>query len=69
MFASPVAARGRVYIVGRNGTTLVLRHGPKYVVLATNVLNENFDASPVIVGNELYLRGHRSLYCISTESN
>lgn len=64
----PSLARGRVYIVGRNGTTLILRHGTKYDILAANVLNENFDASPVIVGNELYLRGHRSIYCISTES-
>jgi len=65
--ASPVAARGRVYIVGRNGTTLVLSHGPKYEVLAANVLDDNFDASPVIAGNELYLRGHRVLYCIAGE--
>ena len=67
VYASPVAARGRVYIVGRNGTTLVLRHGPKYEVMAANALNDNFDASPVIVGNELYLRGHRRIYCVATE--
>ena len=67
VYASPVAARGRVYIVGRNGTTLVLRHGPKYEVLAANALSDRFDASPVIVGNELYLRGHRSINCVASE--
>jgi len=36
VYASPTAAQGRVYIAGRNGRTLVLKHGPKYEVLATN---------------------------------
>ena len=67
VYASPTAAQGRVYIAGRNGRTLVLKHGTKCEVLATNVLDDNFDASPAIVGNELYLRGHRSLYCIAGE--
>jgi outer membrane protein assembly factor BamB len=65
VYASPVAASGRVYVAGRNGTTLVLKHGPRYEVLAANVLDDRFDASPAIAGHELYLRGHRSLYCLS----
>ena len=28
VFASPVGAAGRVYIAGRDGTTVVLKHGP-----------------------------------------
>ena len=46
VFASPVAAGGRVYIPGREGTTLVIRHGPTFEVLATNTLDDGFDASP-----------------------
>jgi len=65
VYASPAAARGRVYVAGRNGVTLVIRHGPRYEVLAKNVLDDRFDASPVIVGRELFLRGHRYLYCIA----
>ena len=30
VFASPVAARGRIYIPGREGTTIVIRSGPTY---------------------------------------
>ncbi len=67
LYASPVAARGQLYIAGRNGTTLVLRHGPKYEVLASSSLSEKFEASPVIVGNELYLRRHRAVYCVAAE--
>ena len=61
MFASPVGAAGRVYITGRDGTTLVLRHGPTYEVLAKNTLDDGFDASPALVDNEIYLRGYRYL--------
>jgi outer membrane protein assembly factor BamB len=65
VYASPVGAAGRVYLVGRNGTTAVIRHGDKVEVLATNVLDDRIDASPAAVGKELFLRGHQYLYCIA----
>ena len=65
VYASPVAAQGRVYIAGRNGVITVIKHGPRFEVLAQNKLNDRFDASPAIVGQELYLRGHDYLYCIA----
>jgi outer membrane protein assembly factor BamB len=65
VYASPVAADGRVYVVGRDGTTVVLAAGPKHHVLATNRLDEPMDASPALVDGELYLRGLRHLYRIS----
>jgi len=43
----------------------VIRSGPAFQVLATNVLDDAFDASPALVDGELYLRGLRSLYCIA----
>jgi outer membrane protein assembly factor BamB len=64
VFASPVGAKGRVYIPGREGTTLVVRHGPSYEVLAKNTLDDGFDASPALVDNEIYLRGYKYLYSI-----
>ena len=67
VYASPVAAQDRVYITGRGGTTLVIRQGPKFEVLATNDLDDRFDASPAVVGDTIYLRGHRNLYAIAEE--
>jgi outer membrane protein assembly factor BamB len=64
LYASPVAAGGRVYIVDRTGTTLVLKQGDTFEVLATNRLNDGIDASPVAVGKQLFLRGEKFLYCI-----
>ena len=67
VYASPVGARDRVYIVGRNGVTQVLKRGPAYEVLAENALDDSFSASPALAGGELYLRGHKSLYCIAAD--
>jgi outer membrane protein assembly factor BamB len=65
IYASPVGAGGRVYIAGRDGAVVVLRHGTTFETLAVNRLDDGFDASPAVVGDELYLRGRRSLYRIS----
>lgn len=67
LYASFVAAADRIYITGRNGTTLVLKHGKNFQVLATNKLDDGIDASPVPVGNELFLRGDKHLYCIANQ--
>lgn len=63
-YASPIAAGGRIYLVDRSGTTLVLRQADRVEVLATNRLDDPVDASPVAVGKQLFLRGEQYLYCI-----
>jgi outer membrane protein assembly factor BamB len=70
VYASPVGAAGHVYLVGRNGATVVIKHldqTDKIEPIATNELKDRFDASPALVGKELFLRGQESLYCISEE--
>jgi outer membrane protein assembly factor BamB len=63
-YASPVAAAGRVYLVGRDGTTVVIKDADQLEILATNKLNDPTDASPAIVGKQLFLRSRQNLYCI-----
>lgn len=65
IYASPIVANGHVYIVGREGTVMVIKDAPTFQVVATNSLSERIDASPVAVDKELYLRGHEHLYCIA----
>jgi outer membrane protein assembly factor BamB len=67
IYASPVTAAGRVYIPSRDGTTVVIEAGPRFKVLAANILDDGFDASPAVVDGELYLRGHQYLYCIAAD--
>jgi hypothetical protein len=42
----------------------VLKPGRELKILATNQLDEGFDASPVALGDDLFLRGEQHLYCI-----
>jgi len=65
IFASPVGAAGRVYFVGRDGTTAVIKRSETFELLATNTLDDEIDASPAIVGDELFLKGKTYLYCIA----
>ena len=64
IFASPVGAANRIYITDRSGITSVLQHKDEPTLLAVNQLDDAFSASPVIIGDTLYLRGQKSLYAI-----
>jgi outer membrane protein assembly factor BamB len=67
IFSSPVGAAGRIYVTGRDGTTIVLRHDRENSPLAINHLDDSFSASPALAGGEFYLRGERFLYCIAEQ--
>ena len=67
MYSSPVGVNGYIYIASLNGKTQVVRHGEVFKPVALNKLDDRFSASPVVVGNDLYLRGEKYLYCISED--
>jgi hypothetical protein len=51
-------------VLGREGTCVVLKKGPKLEVLATNKLDDKTDASLALAGKALFVRGQEYLYCI-----
>ncbi len=65
IYASPVAAAGKVYVTGTEGVTHVLKEGAAFELLATNKLEDKFTASAALAGKDLFLRGEKNLYCIS----
>ena len=68
VYASPVSAKDRVYILGREGTCVVLKKGPKPEVLAVNKLDDDThhtDASMALVDKEIFIRTPHNLYCIT----
>ncbi len=67
MYSSPGAANGHVYIIGRDGTTFVLKDADEMKVVAVNKLDDGIDGSPAFVDGELFLRGKNYLYCIAEE--
>ncbi len=64
IYASPVAAAGRVYILDRSGVMLVMKHAQQPEPLSVNKLDDRFSATPALVGREIFLRGETFLYCI-----
>lgn len=65
VYASPVAAHDRVYLLSRDGKCVVLRKGPKLEILATNSLEDKTDGSIALAGKDLFIRGKQNLYCIA----
>ena len=68
VYASPIGFDGKVLFLGRDGAAAVIKAGPQYEVLATNELEDRFDASPVIVGDRLLLRGRSNIYSVKAGS-
>ena len=68
LYGSPVSANGRIYIASREGTTVVFDDADTYKLLSSNKLDDQFDASPVPVGDRLLLRGRKFLYCIQEKA-
>jgi outer membrane protein assembly factor BamB len=64
IYASPVAADGKMYFVDRTGVTLVVSHIEIPRVLGLNRLDDELSATPALVDNQIFLRGKRFLYCI-----
>ena len=63
-YASPVAAGGHIYLTDRSGAITVIKDGPELSVVATNDMGEGVDATPAPVGQQLFIRGERHLFCL-----
>src|SRR5262249_6374674 len=57
VYASPVAAKDRVYVLSRDGKCIVLKKGPKLEILAQNQVDDKTDASIALAGKVLFIRG------------
>ena len=68
VYASIVAANGKVIVIGRDGAAVVLDDSDEFNVLAENSLEDRIDATPALVGKQLFLRGKKYLYCIEDGS-
>ncbi len=67
VYASPVVADGKAYLVTRQNGTFVISLTGQGEVLSTNTLDDesDFNASPAIIDGKLLLRSNRFLYCVS----
>ncbi len=68
VYASPVLAEGRLYVVTRGNGTFVLSAGPELEIVAQNRFESDdseFSGTPAIVARCLLLRSDHALYCVS----
>jgi outer membrane protein assembly factor BamB len=63
--ASPVAAEGRVYLLGESGDTVVLHAGRAPEILSRNALGERTLASPALSLRQIFIRGDEHLFAIA----
>ncbi len=70
IYASLVAADGKLYGVTRLDGTVVLALSPQFKLLAHNRLGDSsvFNATPVVSRGQLLLRSDRFLYCIGSQA-
>lgn len=61
---SLVTAGGLVYLIADDGTTKIVKPGPKLEVVAENPLGEFCYSSPAISQGQLFIRGEKHLYCV-----
>jgi outer membrane protein assembly factor BamB len=60
--ASPIWVDGRIYAFNEDGKATVLQAGREFKILAENVLDEGFMASPAVAGAALFVRTRTHLY-------
>jgi outer membrane protein assembly factor BamB len=65
-WGSMMHAQGRLYVLTRNGETLVFAASPKYELLAVNSLGagEQTNSSIAVSNGDLFIRTFRHLWCI-----
>jgi len=62
-FASPVAGDDKVYFASEPGTVSVVAAEKDWRVISSRDFHEKIYATPVLMGNHIYLRTEEALYC------
>lgn len=65
--ASPWAYNDRIFLMGEDGDTFVIRAGPEFELLRTNTLDEMALATPAVVRGSVLLRTQTKLYRLSND--
>ena len=67
VYSSPVLINEKIYVVTRRAGTIVYAPGEKFAPIEVNKFagdNTDFNASPAVSDNRLFLRSNQALYCI-----
>ncbi|MEL7496940.1 MAG: PQQ-binding-like beta-propeller repeat protein [Planctomycetota bacterium] len=65
--ASPIAADGHIYCTAEDGRVLVVKAGPKFSLVETNVLGESVLATPAVSEGLMIFRGQNHVIAVGKE--
>ncbi|OGV53292.1 MAG: hypothetical protein A2X45_17055 [Lentisphaerae bacterium GWF2_50_93] len=65
IYASPVVAGGKLYLINRDGAAVILKADKTLEVLGKASFGEPVDATPAVSGGCLYVRTLKKLICIA----
>lgn len=70
VYASPLLVKDRIYVVSRKRGCFVYSADGKFELLSRNELADDsqFNGSPAVAGDRLFLRSDRHLYCVGAKS-
>lgn len=66
--SSPLIVGDRVYLMDKNGVTVVFKLDDAYEELARNELGEKARCTPAIPDGRIYIRSAKNLYCIGKDA-
>jgi outer membrane protein assembly factor BamB len=64
IYASPIIAEGKVYLIDKQGIMHIFKADKKYISLGEPELGEKMVCTPAFSDSRIYLRGYDHLYCI-----
>ena len=67
--SSPILMNDRVYIVDLSGNMHIFRAAAEFESIGGGDTGEPVYATPAFVGNRIYIRGLRHLYCVAAKEN
>lgn len=66
IYSSPTGNKDKIYIAATDVVD-VIKAGSNFELISQNTLDDKFEASPIITGNDLILRGYKYLYSFSVK--
>ena len=65
-YASPIVADNMVYLLDRSGVMHIVKAESEFQLISEASLGEKADCTPAFSDKKIYIRGKKSLFCIST---
>ncbi len=66
-YSSPILVNDRVYIIDRSGPMQIFSMDDTFKLLGSSVIGERAYATPAFIGDRIYIRGVKHLFCIEDE--